>query len=57
MEKIEITLTVNEWNVVMSALGKMPFEQVVSVIGQVKEQAEKQINASTVSEGDTSGSA
>lgn len=57
MEKIEITLTVNEWNVVMSALGKMPFEQVVSVISQVKEQAEKQINASTVSEDDTSGSA
>lgn len=46
MEKIAITLTVNEWNVVMSSLGKMPFEQVVSVIGQIKEQAEAQISAS-----------
>jgi hypothetical protein len=50
MEKIEITLTVNEWNVVMSSLGKMPFEQVVSVIGQIKEQAEAQIASPPTSE-------
>lgn len=36
-------MTVNDWNVVMGALGKMPFEGVVSVVNQIKEQAEHQM--------------
>mgnify|MGYP006275936661 CR=1 FL=1 len=43
MEKITITLTVNEWNVIMGALGKAPFEQVVNVVNQIKEQADPQM--------------
>ena len=45
MESISITLTVNEWNIVMASLGKMPFEQVVSVVGKIKEQAEAEMAA------------
>lgn len=43
MDKVTITMTVNDWNVVMGALGKMPFESVVSVVNQIKEQAEPQM--------------
>lgn len=42
-QKVSVTLTVAEWNIVMSSLGKMPFEQVVSVVNQIKEQAEPQL--------------
>lgn len=42
-QKVSVALTVAEWNVVMGALGKMPFEQVVSVVNQIKEQAEPQL--------------
>ena len=42
-QKVSVTLTVAEWNVVMASLGKMPFEQVVSVVNQIKEQAEPQL--------------
>jgi hypothetical protein len=43
MEKLSITLTVNEWNVIMASLGKMPFEQVVNVVNEIKKQAEAQM--------------
>lgn len=43
MEKVTITLSVNEWNVVMQALGNMPFAQVNNIIAEVKSQAEGQL--------------
>ena len=50
-QKVNVTLTVAEWNVVMGALGKMPFESVVSVVNQIKEQAEPQlVSAAPVAE-------
>lgn len=45
MEKITITMTVNEWNIVMQALGNMPFSQVNSVINEIKVQAESQMQS------------
>ena len=42
-QKVSVALTVAEWTIVMASLGKMPFEQVVSVVNQIKEQAEPQL--------------
>jgi hypothetical protein len=50
MEKVTITLTVNDWNIVMGALGKMPFEQVLNVVNQIKDQAESQMKPTVVTE-------
>ena len=47
-QKVTVTLTVAEWNIVMGALGKMPFESVVSVVNQIKEQAEPQLATAPV---------
>lgn len=44
-EKLSITLTVAQWNVVMQALGDRPFAQVSSLIGEIKVQADKEIAA------------
>jgi len=40
MEKISITLTVNEWNVVMAAIADRPFVQVAALIQEIKSQAD-----------------
>jgi hypothetical protein len=45
MEKITITLAINDWNIVIGSLGKMPFEQVVNVINEIKVQAEPQVRS------------
>lgn len=49
-QKVSVTLTVSEWNIVMGSLGKMPFEQVVSVVNQIKEQAEPQLTSPPVAQ-------
>lgn len=40
---IEIKLPVEQWNIVMSALGNMPFAQVADLIAEVKKQASSQL--------------
>ena len=44
-EKISISLTVGQWNLVLSALGARPFAEVNDVVYSVKHQAEEQIAA------------
>lgn len=43
MNKIEINLTVEEINVILSALIELPFKQVSNLIGNIKEQAENKL--------------
>lgn len=45
MEKITITLGVNEWNVIMASLGKAPYETVAPVVAAIQEQAKTQMSA------------
>lgn len=40
---LKFELTVEEANVVLAALGKMPYEQVVSVIVKIRDQAQAQL--------------
>lgn len=43
MEKIDISLPAEAWNVVMNALGQRPYVEVVNLIAEIKSQAEAQI--------------
>lgn len=43
-KEVTITLKVSQWNIVMSALGKAPFENVVNVVNDIKVQADAQLN-------------
>lgn len=37
---VSITLAVSQWNVVMNALGGRPFAEVVTIISDIKKQAD-----------------
>lgn len=41
--KVNIALTVAEWNVVMQALGKRPFEEIQHLIFAIQSQAKMQL--------------
>jgi len=45
-EKITIELPLIQWNIVITALTKRPFEEVVQTIQDIKAQADAQIQAS-----------
>ena len=44
MEKITLTFTVEEANLIMASLHKMPYEAVFRLIANIQEQAQKQMN-------------
>lgn len=44
-KEVTITLKVAQWNVVMQGLGALPFAQVVSLVEEIKRQADSQLNA------------
>lgn len=43
MQELDIKLTVEDINLVLAALGKLPLEVSVAVFGKIKAQAEAQI--------------
>jgi hypothetical protein len=43
MKEVTLTLTVDELNVVLAGLGKLPLEVVLNVFGKIKTQAEFQV--------------
>lgn len=49
-QEITIKMTVEKWNVVMQALGNMPFVQVNNIIAELKSQADSQLNSTVVSQ-------
>lgn len=42
-EKISLELSVDEVNIILKALGAMPFNQVYELIGTIHQQANKQL--------------
>jgi hypothetical protein len=44
MEKIELKLTIDEINKIMSALGQLPYIQVFELIASIQQQVTEQIN-------------
>jgi hypothetical protein len=53
MEKISIELLVHEWNIVMQALAKRPYEEVVDLIREIKRQGDANLAATTQSDSKT----
>ena len=42
---IKLELSIDECNTILRVLGKHPFEEVVSIIGNIKSQGEPQVAA------------
>lgn len=47
MEKLKFEFTVEQVNLILSSLGRMPYEAVVQMITEVQKQAQEQINNGT----------
>lgn len=45
MNKIKLDLTVDETNLILEALGQLPFVRVYTLIGRLQEQARAQVDA------------
>jgi len=43
MEKITLSLTLDEANLLLKALGEMPFREVFELIGKIQQQANQQL--------------
>ncbi len=39
-KEITLTLTLNDANLILAALGKLPFEAVADLVGKIKEQSQ-----------------
>jgi hypothetical protein len=46
MKDINFNLTTDEANIVMEALGNLPFVKVYNIIGKIQAQASEQLNSS-----------
>lgn len=45
MNKIKLELTIDETNLILEALGQLPFVKVYALIGRLQEQARAQVEA------------
>lgn len=45
MQHIDLRITIDEANLILEALGNMPFKQVYSLIGKIQQEASQQLNA------------
>ena len=43
MENITLELNINEINMILATLGKHPFDEVVALVGNIRSQAESQL--------------
>lgn len=44
MNEIELKINVEEANVILEALGQLPFAKVYNLVGKIQDQAAKQLN-------------
>jgi hypothetical protein len=51
MKDISLTLTIEETNLVLEALGNLPFARVFAAIGKIQEQARQQLSNDTPAPG------
>jgi|GEM_PF-1287446 len=45
MEKLSLELTIDEANLILEALGNMPFNKVYGLIGKIQQQASAQLGS------------
>lgn len=48
MKEVNLKLNVNEVNMVIKALGQLPYNQVYEIIGRIHTQASEQVNSDTM---------
>jgi len=55
MDNLQVTikLPLQAWNIVLAALAKRPLEEVVELFGEIKKQAESQVEAAKASDNST----
>jgi hypothetical protein len=53
-QKLTIELTVAQWNGILAILGQRQFTEVAGVIGEIKNQADWQLNVTTEPQQDPS---
>ena len=44
MKEINLTVSIDEANVILEALGQLPFAKVYTLVGKLQEQARRQLN-------------
>lgn len=50
MQEIKLSLAIEEVNLILEALGNLPFTKVYALIGKMQEQAARQIEAANAAE-------
>lgn len=45
MEKLSLELTIDEANLILEALGEMPFKRVYGLVGKIQQQASAQLGS------------
>lgn len=53
MKEISLDLTIDEANLILEALGQLPFIKVYTLIGKLQEQARRQLNGEDIGAGDS----
>lgn len=53
MEELKLNLTIDEANLILDALGRLPFAQVYSLVAKIQEQARQQINGAAAESPET----
>lgn len=51
MEKIKLELTIDDANIILEALGALPFKKVYELIGTIQQQASQQLNQESAGNG------
>lgn len=44
-QTIQLNLTIDQANLVLKALGRMPYEDVFQLVGEIQQQASRQLDA------------
>jgi hypothetical protein len=57
MKEISLEMTIDEANLILEALGQLPFIKVYQLIGKLQEQARRQLNGKDIESGDSSDAA
>jgi hypothetical protein len=48
MQELNLKVTIDEANLILEALGQMPFAKVYEIVGKIQEQASQQLNGQEV---------
>ena len=56
MEEIQLKLTLSEVNLILGALGEMPYAKVYQLVGKIQQQAETQLQPTQLDQSENQAS-